>query len=198
MTPFTRSTLNLPKVKDFIRQVMAETGCSRSQAKDQYNRLKQDEIWVNDLYQVNIDRDTDSHGFGPEVKITHVSIKTLDKEPIRDWRHFQQIKNELVGEDVDAIELFPMESRLVDTVNQYHLWCMPPGEMIPVGWTMRAVGNHTPGMSGTQRDHEEGGTKMCPEGEHEWVKLDDPKRHNHTGTYCAKCGKVRHRVEYPH
>jgi len=51
----------------------------------------------------------------------HLSIKRLDKHPVRDWRHFQRIKNELIGEENEAVELYPAQSRLVDTTNQYHL-----------------------------------------------------------------------------
>lgn len=52
----------------------------------------------------------------------HLSIKRQDREPVTDWRHKQEIKNMLVGPEFEAVELFPAESRVVDTANQYHLW----------------------------------------------------------------------------
>lgn len=71
-------------------------------------------IWKNDLYQV-ARRALSS-------KIVHLNIRRVDGGPIlRDWRHFQQIKNELLGEECEAVELYPAESRLVDTSNKYHL-----------------------------------------------------------------------------
>jgi hypothetical protein len=55
----------------------------------------------------------------------HLSIKRNDKKPIREWRDLLRIKNTLVGEEVEAVELFPAMSRLIDEANQYHLWCIP-------------------------------------------------------------------------
>lgn len=54
--------------------------------------------------------------------VIHLSIKRLDREPITDWRHKQEIKNMIVGPEFEGVELFPAESRCVDTANQYHLW----------------------------------------------------------------------------
>ena len=68
-----------------------------------------------------------------------LSIRRLDRGPIRDWRHFQRIKNELVGPEREAVELFPAESRLVDAANQYHLWVLPEGQQLPVGFNRRLV-----------------------------------------------------------
>lgn len=71
-------------------------------------------LWLNDTYQVSI-HDAHEH-------IIHLSIKRIDKQPVHDWRDFQTIKNELVGPENEAVELYPAESRLVDTSNQYHLF----------------------------------------------------------------------------
>jgi len=71
-------------------------------------------VYKNDTYQVSM-RD-----LGEDF--VHLSIKRIDREPIHDWRDLQAIKNELVGEECEGIELYPAESRLVDTANQYHLW----------------------------------------------------------------------------
>lgn len=66
--------------------------------------------------------------------ITHLSIKRLDRAPIRNWRHFQQIKNEICGPEREALEIYPRESRLTDSANQYHLFVMPEGMDIPFGY----------------------------------------------------------------
>jgi hypothetical protein len=69
-----------------------------------------------------------------------LSIKNKDKTPIRDWRHLQRIKNELVGKECEGVELFPAESRLVDTSNQYHLWVITEvGLRFPFGYGDRLV-----------------------------------------------------------
>jgi hypothetical protein len=72
-----------------------------------------DEVWGNNLYTVHVRR-TDRY--------VHLSIHRHDRAPARDWRHFQRIKNEIVGPEFEAVEVYPSEARLVDTSNQYHLW----------------------------------------------------------------------------
>lgn len=56
---------------------------------------------------------------------TYLSIKRNDKDAIgkERFRDFQRIKNELVSEEAEGVEIYPAESRLVDASNQYHLWC---------------------------------------------------------------------------
>ena len=152
MNRFEKGHLNLPPVKAFITSTMKATGCSRKEAKREYNKLKTDVIYVNDLYQVNIDK-SPPHNFGDEVIVWHISIKRRDKKAIHDWRHLQVIKNELVGEEIEAIEIYPKESRLVDTANQYHLWAFLNGWTIPVGFFGRSV---------TSESDEEYGTVQRP------------------------------------
>lgn len=75
----------------------------------------------------------------------HLVIRRHDGAPCVSWRHFQQIKNELVGTECEAVELFPAESRLVDTANDYHLWVYAdPASRFPIGWSHRIVGNEAP------------------------------------------------------
>lgn len=107
---------------------------------EQMSLLKQlsaepDKIWRNSRYQVLVRK------AGPESKgdgwpdTVHLSIKRLDREPIHDWRDLQRIKNELVGPEHEALELYPAESRVQDGANQYHLWCFAdPKTRIPLGW----------------------------------------------------------------
>lgn len=90
-------------------------------------------MYVNHLYVVSV-KDMDSG-------LTWLSIRRTDRKPIRDWRHFQRIKNELCGPDREAVELYPAESRLVDEANQYHLWVLPAGERVPFGFNERQVGD---------------------------------------------------------
>lgn len=73
-------------------------------------------------------------------RVIHLSIKRNDKGTLRDWRHLQRIKNELVGAEVEAVELFPADSRLVDEANQYHLWCFMDSDFRFVGVATRLVG----------------------------------------------------------
>lgn len=84
------------------------------------------EVWANEIYEVIVVRTED---------FTHLSIKRYDRAPIRNWRHFQQMKNEICGDDAEGVELYPAERRIADNANQYHLWVAAPGMEIPMGFT---------------------------------------------------------------
>lgn len=140
MQPFQRGKITLKPAKEQIADYMVMHGLSRKQAKRFYTEMVHDEIYVNDVYQVNIHRNTPNHAFGDDVQIDHLSIKRRDKEVIHDWRDLQEIKNLLMGPEREAIEIYPRESRRVDTANQYHLWVMPEGDVVACGWNRRLVG----------------------------------------------------------
>lgn len=65
-----------------------------------------------------------------------MSIKRHDRDVINDWRELMRIKNEVVGEHLEAVQLFPSMDRVVDTSNQYHLWVRPNWEF---GFTKKSV-----------------------------------------------------------
>jgi hypothetical protein len=95
--------------------------------------IKGEEVYVNDKYQVNVRKASEDGGW------VWLSIKRLDKQVIHDWRDLQQIKNMICGSDREALELYPAESRLVDSSNQYHLFVLPEGERFPFGYGGRLV-----------------------------------------------------------
>ena len=65
----------------------------------------------------------------------HLSVRPHDHAQCRSWREFQIIKNQLVGEENEGVELYPAESRLVDTAMQYHIWGVAdPGFRFPFGF----------------------------------------------------------------
>lgn len=73
-----------------------------------------------------------------------LSIKRIDQGQLRSWRDLQRIKNELVGPECEFMEIFPAESRLVDTANQYMLWGKSdPTFRFPVGFPNRHVSYET-------------------------------------------------------
>lgn len=133
----------LPPDAFSYQHMMATHGISKADAKRMVQRIKTEKVWLNNLYQVNIAPVEQQDGWPPML---HVSIKRRDKAPIRDWRVLQQIKNLLVGPENEAIELYPAESRLVDTANQYHLWALStPGNRFPIGWMERLVDGQSSG-----------------------------------------------------
>jgi hypothetical protein len=132
--PLVRANAVKPISEALIATCMRLYGDGRDEA---IKRLEADlasvELWINDLYQVEVRRD-------PDEKFAHLNIRRRDGFPGRDWRHFQAIKNQLVGEECEAVELYPAESRLVDTSNKYHLWCSTdPAYRFPFGFEERDV-----------------------------------------------------------
>lgn len=112
------------------------------------------QIFLNNRYQVTMS-EAEVYSLWPQM--WHLSIKRIDKEPIHDWRDLQRIKNEVVGEEYEAIELYPAESRRVDTSNQYHLWVFKDKFTIPIGFLERRVQGpeKTVGTGAKQRSFEE-------------------------------------------
>jgi len=101
-----------------------------------------DEIWKNSRFEVWVYlRAPMSVGVTDQnfPVMTHLSIKRRDKQVVRRWRDLQRIKNEIMGPEREAVELFPSERRLVDTANQYHLFVLPEGLAWPFGYRDRMV-----------------------------------------------------------
>lgn len=115
---------------------------------------KHERVFINSLYQVNVRKNPPMQSGWPDM--IHLSIKRRDKAPIHDWRDLQRIKNELVGPEYEGIELYPAESRLVDTANQYHIWVfMDPAFKLNVGFKDgRMVTDHSNETGAVQRPFE--------------------------------------------
>lgn len=89
------------------------------------------EVWSNDDYEATVEHNQNGWSY--------ITLKRYDRKAVRDWRHLQSIKNEVVGPEREAFELFPAESRLQDEANQYHLWVLPAGDLVGVGTQRRYV-----------------------------------------------------------
>jgi hypothetical protein len=88
-------------------------------------------LFANDTYRVGLFR---------RLPYIHLVIQRLDGGTCKEWRELQQIKNEIVGSEHEAVELFPAESRLMDTANEYHLWVLSdPKVRFQFGWWKRCV-----------------------------------------------------------
>ena len=92
---------------------------SHKQAKALYEKSLKGDKYHNDIYIVDVYRghDADDMVLSKEMlgKCTYISIKRHDKDICNDWRDFQQIKNELVGEDIEAIQIYPTK-RIVGSI----------------------------------------------------------------------------------
>src|SRR5262245_22612674 len=80
--------------------------------------VEPDQAFRNSRYQVSVWY----HQHPTFGVMAHLSIKTHDRQARHDWRDLQRIKNELCGPECDAVEVYPSESKLVDSANQYHLF----------------------------------------------------------------------------
>lgn len=47
------------------------------------------------------------------------------------WDALQSVKNDVWGDEAQAVELYPSQSRVVDNAFQRHLWRVPDGVMTP-------------------------------------------------------------------
>lgn len=103
----------------FAKAMVKEAGVTRRQAIEQVRAttrdLEQDALFKSSLYQVMV-RDRDG---------LHVTVKRLDREPIFERDDLVEIGRQFTPEDAIAVELYPAESRVVDTANQYHIFCVP-------------------------------------------------------------------------
>lgn len=111
-------------------------------------------MWLNTYYMVTV-RDRGIHeGYGNVVSLT---ILQHNGDIRRDWREWQQIKNQIVGSEWTAIEVYPPESQLVDNGNTFHLWCfrtpLPFGLNHGAG---RQIAFHTTPASRPNRPYAEG------------------------------------------
>jgi hypothetical protein len=89
------------------------------------------DIYANNLYKCLLRNNQPS--------ITWLSVKRNDSAAIHNWQDLQQIKNDICGEEREALELYPAMSRIVDCENQYHLWVFPVGHIIDMGFKNRLV-----------------------------------------------------------
>jgi hypothetical protein len=132
-TPFEERGYQQPtaaQIKGFVKQ----HGVSEAEVRSLYDMEVLGRIYVNSRYQVQV-REIDS-------KVVHLSIKRLDQQPIHDWRDLQRCKDELIGADCEAIELYPARDRVVDTSNQYHLWVIRDAAFrFPFGFDQGGVTN---------------------------------------------------------
>jgi len=97
-------------------------------------RVRESASWVtysNNLYVVVIEMTS---------PLIHACVRRHDRKPCTDWNHLQQIKNELIGAEHEAVELFPAESRLINITNECHLWAHPKaGFCFPFGFSASRI-----------------------------------------------------------
>ena len=154
LKPFQLGSLGLTTFENF-KAGLNTLSVSDDTLRKEFERISKDIIYINDEYQVNINKDV--MAWGGEAKVWHLSIKRKDKEPIHDWRDLQAIKNMLCGEEYEGIELYPAQSRVMDTANQFHIWVIMEVNgvegipTIPIGWTNGSVQDENESINGSKQ-----------------------------------------------
>lgn len=79
-------------------------------------------FWKNNVYSVQVYARGDA---------TQLVVRRHDELGGIGWDDLQRIKNEIVGADRVAIEIFPAEDDVVNQANLRHLFVLPAGEPAP-------------------------------------------------------------------
>jgi len=98
---------------------------------DMYYQANADFKFVNSQYHVLV--------YLWDLDTVWLCIKNHENTSRSDWRDKQRIKNELCGTQCEGIELYPLESKLVDSANSFHLFVGRPNVSRNFGWKKRDV-----------------------------------------------------------
>ncbi len=70
--------------------------------------------------------------YTPLGPVSHLKVRRHDAGTNRlTWDELMMIKNEMLGEDALAIEIFPRNCDVVNEANVRHLWELPEGFLPP-------------------------------------------------------------------
>lgn len=82
------------------------------------SNFRPDAVYQNNKYIVQVFVSQIRNG----RRYKKIMIRRSDSEPIYSWQDLFRIKNELFGEEKEAIQFFPKKSELIDQANLYWLW----------------------------------------------------------------------------
>ena len=144
--------LNYP----LLKQLLKERNTDMSKKKltkllfERFEHSKTTDCYMNDKFQVDVDwyAENDKGVTTPneDIGLVWLSFKTIKRDENGDtlkidmsYQEMQHMKRCILGDDFDAVCLFPAKEREVDTCNQYHLWIpvdkeTRKGLRFPIGW----------------------------------------------------------------
>ena len=133
----------MPPPDEFVRESMESHQSSMEEARELYLMHTEPEfrVYEGDAHRVTV------WPVGGELGhlFVRLSIQNTDGSARHDWRELQQIKHEVVGQENEAIELYPAESRKRDYGNAFHLFvAKSPEYRFPFGAMDRRVSNRPP------------------------------------------------------
>lgn len=79
------------------------------------SRFKVDRVYKNNKYIVQVFHNVERKG----RTYTKVMVRRSDSQPIYSWQDLYRIKNEIFGDEVEAVQFMPPKSELVDDANLY-------------------------------------------------------------------------------
>lgn len=94
--------------------------------KDPRIETWREENYLNNRYSVQVSDYKIKDG-----GVVHLWIRHHTGVMPHSWSDLQRIKNEIVGPDYVAIEVYPRVSELTDKANIAHLWVMPGDYVLP-------------------------------------------------------------------
>lgn len=105
-------------------------------------RAVRNDFWIVQMYEFDC-------AIG---RLQHLMIRSVDfprgpgsgHEP--SWQDLQRIKNELCGQDAEAVHVHPRQADVMDQADMYHLFVLPLGKGLPFG-LHRECGFARPGDS---------------------------------------------------
>lgn len=118
---FAFEKTSLEVTKDAWVSFCVNAGQPAEAAEASWAKTSKCEFFKNETYLVQIDK-MPTHQF-KDAEIWLLWISRHDKDFVRDRQDLMAIKNALVGDDVEAVELFPAESRVSDATNRTALYC---------------------------------------------------------------------------
>lgn len=102
---------------DTFKNVTTEA-IERHRILNKESNFRPDIVYQNNKYIVQVFRQVKRKG----NVYTKVMIRRSDAEPIYSWNDLYRIKNEIFGEETEAIQFMPPKSELVDDANLYWFW----------------------------------------------------------------------------
>ena len=95
-----------------------------------------EEIDWHDTYAVDVGERKTPWGWSQ-----HLRVYRRDGADGIPWDDLQHIKNDVLGADVAAVEIYPPQGDLINEANMRHLWTVPTGFLggddgIGFGWKL--------------------------------------------------------------
>ena len=98
-------------------------------------------LFSNNLYVVTTERIEDDlfaeehYRWNMPVGWIHIVVGRKDKTVNIPFHHRQHIKNQVLGVECEAVEVFPAHSQMLDIGDMFHLWgCPDPDYRLPHGF----------------------------------------------------------------